>query len=256
MTRRPVRVLHTSDVHLGTDSPGCQGRTHRRDCLCPINVIEQVVRERRVDVVLIAGDLFDHAKVSDDLVTATFARLAALDADVVLLPGNHDAHESGDTAVYRRHRSMIDEARVRFFDAVAGDTHDAADAGLRIWSRSMDDHTPDFVPLAGPPPHPEDRWFIVAGHGHFAPDGTESHRSSRITVEHIDSTRADYVALGHWHVTTDLATRGTSTPAWYCGAPLFGYGAGNVLLVDFVPDKPVQVRPIDILNHPAASCSG
>lgn len=261
MMRRPVRVLHTSDVHLGTDLPGPDGLRHKPDCLCPINVIAQLVREHKVDVMLIAGDLFDHGRVCDTLVESTFEMLASIDADVVLLPGNHDVYD--DTALYRRHRSTIDRAGVRLFDTLSGDTHDVANDALRIWARSMQDHSPNFAPLSGVPDHPGDRWFIVAGHGHFAPDQSEDHRSSRITVEHIDATGADYVALGHWHVTTDLATRGTTTPAWYCGAPLFGYGAGRVLLVDFVPgtsdapdapDATVRVTPIDIINHAAATC--
>ena len=252
MARRPVRVLHTSDVHLGTDLPGPQGFRHRPDCQCPIEVITHLVREHQVDVVIIAGDLFDHGRVSAELVESTFERLAAITADVVLLPGNHDVHD--DTALYRRHRRTIDAAGVRFFDSIAGDAHDVAGGSLRIWARSMEDHSPNYVPLAGVPDHPGDRWYIVAGHGHFAPDGSDEHRSSRITVDHIDATGADYVALGHWHVTTDLATRGATTPAWYCGAPTFGYGAGRVLLVDFAPGQSVNVQPIEILDHPAASC--
>ncbi len=253
MTRRPVRVLHTSDVHLGTDLPGPQGLRHQPECMCPIDVIEHLVDEHAVDVVLIAGDLFDHGRVSDTLVLSTFAKLAALNAEVVLLPGNHDVHDD-DTALYRRHRSVIDRAGVRFFDALSGDTHDVADDAMRIWARSMEDHSPNFAPLTGAPEHPGDRWFIVAGHGHFAPDQRDDHRSSRITIEHIDDTGADYVALGHWHVTTDLGTRGTSTPAWYCGAPLFGYGAGRMLLIDFEHEQSVHVQPIEILDHPAATC--
>ena len=215
--------------------------------------MEHLVRDNLVDVLLIAGDLFDHARVPDDLVTATFERLALLDAEVLLLPGNHDAHD--ETAVYRRHRNTIDAAGVKFFDTDGGDVIDVADNALRVWSKSMTEHTPEFSPLYGVPDHPGDRWFVVAGHGHFAPAGTEDHRSSRITVEHINATRADYVALGHWHVTTDLSTRGATTPAWYCGAPLFGHGAGNLLLVDFIPGEPVNVAPVHVLDHPAASCA-
>ena len=225
---------------------------HERDCLCPLDVIGQLVDEHDIDVLLIAGDLFDHARVSDVLVISTFAKLAKIGCEVVLLPGNHDVHDS--TAVYARHRAAIEHSGVRFFDTVGGNTHDVANGALRIWSRCMEEHTPEFVPLAGPPSHPSDRWFVVAGHGHFAPDNSESHRSSRITVQDLDMAGADYVALGHWHVTTDLRTRGSTALAWYSGAPLFGHGAGNVLLVDFVEGEPVRVQTVGILDHPAAFC--
>ena len=107
----------------------------------------------------------------------------------------------------------------------------------------MDDHAPHFEPLAAVPPHPGDRWLVAAAHGHFVPDeGADRHRSSRIGVADVEATGADYVALGHWHVTTDLAENGVATPAWYSGAPMFGFGAGNMLLVDRV-DRPAPKGP-------------
>ena len=212
-----------------------------------------LVDEHDVDVVLIVGDLFEHARVSPKLVTDTFARLGRIPTEVALLPGNHDVYD--DTTVYRRHRADVDASGVRFFDEPGGRAFDFADGALRIWARAMDDHAPHFSPLADVPPHPGDRWFIAAAHGHFVPSPShDSHRSSRITVDEIDATRADYVALGHWHVTTDLSDSGVATPAWYSGAPMFGHGAGNMLLVDLAPDEPPRVRRLDVLDHPATTC--
>ncbi len=48
----------------------------------------------------------------------TFARLSAIDAGVVLLPGNHDVHD--DTAVYRRQRPTVDASGVHFLDDPEG----------------------------------------------------------------------------------------------------------------------------------------
>jgi DNA repair exonuclease SbcCD nuclease subunit len=74
-------------------------------------------------------------------------------------------------------------------------------------------------------------------------------------VDDIDATGADYVALGHWHVTTDLSQSGVATPAWYSGAPMFGYGAGRMLLVDLEAGEPPRVQTIDVLDHPATTCT-
>lgn len=252
MAHRPLRLLHTSDVHLGPAGREPDGgRVHAHECVCPVDVIEHLVSEHAVDLVLVAGDLFDHARVSERLVEETFARLAALGAEVALLPGNHDVFD--ETALYRRHRGHVDASKVHFFDDPAGTAYDLFDGSLRLWARAMEEHAPHFEPLDGAPPHPGDRWYVVAGHGHFSPAGFEG-RSSPITPEDIDATGADYVALGHWHVTTDLSTRGVRTPAWYPGAPLFGFGAGTMLLVDLVPDEQPSVRRLDVLGHPAARC--
>jgi len=86
-------VLHTADVHLGSDSYGdatqqvAHDERHRRAFR---RVIELAVLDQ-VDLVLIAGDLFDHNRVPDELVAFVQAELALLRQPVVILPGNHDA---------------------------------------------------------------------------------------------------------------------------------------------------------------------
>jgi exonuclease SbcD len=253
VTRRPVRILQTSDVHLGPRTFEPNGRLHRDECICPIDVVAHLVDEHAVDVVLIVGDLFEHARVSSNLVRETFDRLAGLGVEVALLPGNHDVYDH-DT-VYRRDREHVEASGVHFFDDPAGRAVDLAGGALRIWARAMEEHAPHYLPLADVPPHPGDRWFVAAAHGHFVETHThDAHRSSRITPADIHASGADYVALGHWHVTTDLSERGVTTPAWYCGAPLFGYGAGRMLLVDLEPGVGPVVRSVDVLDHAASTC--
>ena len=249
-----MRILQTSDVHLGPRMREPDGLLHADECVCPIDVMAHLIEEHEVDVLLIVGDLFEHARVSRELVATVFERLAAIPIDVVLLPGNHDVHDEG--AVYRRQRDAVDASGVHFVDAADGSTVDVAGGALRIWARAMEDHAPHYAPLAGVPEHPGDRWFVAAAHGHFVPThASDPHRSSRLTIADIDATGADYVALGHWHLTTDLMQQGTTTPAWYSGAPMFGYGARHMLLVDLVPDTGPVVRPVDVLSHPASTCS-
>ena len=205
--------------------------------------------ELEVDVVLIAGDLFDHQRVKEPHVAEAFGVLGALAAtgvDCVVLCGNHDAHDEG--SLYRRFGDHVERSGVQFLDDPDGRMVDLADGRLSLWSRALTDHSPTNRPLDGAPPHPGGGWYVVGGHGHFIDDPLyDSHRSSRITVDDINAPGADYVALGHWHVTTDLRPRGATTQAWYPGSPLFGYGSQNMLLVDFDPAAGVAVTPIDVL---------
>ena len=72
MARRPLRLLHTSDVHLG--SHGYHGAaTHHKHCVCPLRAVDTIAREHGVDGVLVVGDLFDHARVDETLVGRAFA---------------------------------------------------------------------------------------------------------------------------------------------------------------------------------------
>ena len=62
----------------------------------------------RVDLLLIAGDLFDHNRVSDETVEFARRELDRLRSAVVILPGNHDyagapalERQDGECAVLR-----------------------------------------------------------------------------------------------------------------------------------------------------------
>jgi hypothetical protein len=107
-------VLHSADVHLGSDGYGdaaqqvAHDERHRRAFR---RVIELAVLDQ-VDLVLIAGDLFDHNRVPDELVAFVQAELALLRQPVVILPGNHDAlyanalHDRHDLGAGVRHVSV------------------------------------------------------------------------------------------------------------------------------------------------------
>ena len=86
-----MRILHTSDWHLGRSF-------HREDLLghqgAFVDHLVEVVESEKVDVVVVAGDVYDRALPHVDAVALadeTFARLAASRAKVVVSSGNHDS---------------------------------------------------------------------------------------------------------------------------------------------------------------------
>jgi exonuclease SbcD len=86
-----VRILHTSDWHLG--------RSFHREGLLGhqaafVDHLLEVVEAEGVDVVVVAGDVYDRALPHVDAVALAdeaFARLAASRARVVVSSGNHDS---------------------------------------------------------------------------------------------------------------------------------------------------------------------
>jgi len=91
-----MRILHTSDWHLGRSF-------HREGMLTHQGVfvdhLLEVVERERVDLVVVAGDIYDRALPQVDavrLASEALARLASSRAKVVLTSGNHDsAHRLG-----------------------------------------------------------------------------------------------------------------------------------------------------------------
>jgi len=86
-----VRILHTSDWHLG--------RSFHREGLLDaqgafIDQLVTTVTEETVDLVVVSGDVYDRALPPVDAVELAgeaFARLAATPATVVVTSGNHDS---------------------------------------------------------------------------------------------------------------------------------------------------------------------
>ena len=86
-----MRILHTSDWHLGRSF-------HREGMLghqaAYVDHLLSVVESERVDLVVVAGDVYDRALPPVDavrLADEALARLAASRARVVITSGNHDS---------------------------------------------------------------------------------------------------------------------------------------------------------------------
>jgi len=86
-----VRILHTSDWHLGRSF-------HREGMLghqaAYVDHLVETVERERVDLVVVSGDVYDRALPHVDavrLADEALARLAASRAKVVLTSGNHDS---------------------------------------------------------------------------------------------------------------------------------------------------------------------
>jgi DNA repair exonuclease SbcCD nuclease subunit len=105
-----VRILHLADLHLGAPFPslGDRGEERTRDLLGAFQraVDFAVSADKPVDLVAIAGDLFDTHDPADGIVfevESALERLARAGLPVLLAPGTHDAC-GYRRSVYRRIR--------------------------------------------------------------------------------------------------------------------------------------------------------
>jgi DNA repair exonuclease SbcCD nuclease subunit len=231
-TRRPATVLHTSDCHLGT-SPARRQEAAFAEALA-------LARRERVDAVLVVGDLFDSARMSEEILDWTAAQLDALHCPVVILPGNHDVFDDG--SVHHRFDIGVRCPHVQFVDDHGGRLFEVPGTDLVVWGRAMPEHEPGYLPFAGLPPPPEGKWAIAAGHGLVMDDGP-SHRSSPIFASDLAAVEWDYVALGHVHRYQEV--RDEPTPVRYSGATAESRkGDPGVVLVEFVPGVGARPRSV------------
>lgn len=223
-------MVHTSDVHIGATANGLRTES---DGLRTLRQVVDVVRSCEADLLVLAGDTFDHARVDDATVRATADLLLEAGAEVVILPGNHDclSHTSPLT------RAPFNDAnRIHVIGVAAARRVTLDSLDVEIWGRPHQDHA-YMSPLAEMLPGRACRWRVVTAHGHWT--GTDDDRSGYgwpITPSDLVGLDADYVALGHWD--NPFAVADAPMPCHYSGAP--GW-AGTVNVVTLTPDRPHTV---------------
>jgi DNA repair exonuclease SbcCD nuclease subunit len=186
-TRIPVTILHTADLHID------EGQAS----IAAMRAVIDIALAERVDLVLIAGDTFDHDQVSNHAARSVITELSRLTQPVVIIPGNHDPVDS--RSIYRRVDLTEAGPHVYFIDDPAGRELIFPDLRVAVWARGIEMHTPENRPLVGYRPSDPCFWRIVLAHGYYVPAGKSSDRSSQIHEEEIAALECDYLALGHVH---------------------------------------------------------
>lgn len=86
-----MRILHTSDWHLGQ---AWNGRSRKREFQAFLDWLLNELETRNVDVLIVAGDIFDTSTPSPDAQSMYFdflTRVAAQRRQTVIVAGNHDS---------------------------------------------------------------------------------------------------------------------------------------------------------------------
>ena len=247
-TKRPLTILHTADIHLDSDSYGTaeQRQAHRASFRRCFQAIVDRALDEAVDLLLIAGDLFDHNRVPDETLLFAQEQLQRLQQPAVILPGNHDCLYTN--AIYDRYDIATACDRVQVIRQLDGQVLEFPELHLVLWGRAMEEHEPGFHPLEHLPTRHDQRWHIAMAHGFFYETQQEAERSSPIFAEEIRDTGWDYIALGHQHALTDVSQG--KVVAYYPGAPLVNWRGeepnGHILLLDLSPENGIRVQPQQI----------
>jgi len=238
-----LRLLHTADVHLGARHAdlGEQAAAQRERQFAAFKAAIDLAIAEKVDVVLIAGDLFDsntQPKRSVDRVAGELKRLAQATIRTVIIPGTHDVYDRA--SLYRVHDLAAMAGSTAADDLVTVLTPDRP--SVHLASCDVVVHGTVFATKRAPHSPLRDlrvaddqraTWHVGMVHGSLAiPDRTDADEVV-VTREEIEATGLDYLALGHWH--SSQQARAGATVYAYSGAPepvaVTQDGAGKVLLV-------------------------
>lgn len=269
-----MRLLHTSDWHIGRSLHGTDLLVEQEQVL---GGLADVVAAEGVDVVLVAGDVYDRAVPSADataVLSRVIARLRRAGATVVLTPGNHDSarrlgtfsellaagglhvraetprldepvlltDEHGDVAVYGL--PYLEPEVARFELGLPGRVGGGGRSHEAVLAEAMDRVRADLYMRPGVR-------SVVLAHA-FVGGGQPSESERDISVGGVDLVPAavfdgvDYVALGHLHRPQTLTPR-----LRYSGSPLaYSFGeAGQqkqAWLIDLDATGLAEVRAVPL----------
>ena len=276
-----MKLLHTSDWHVGKILKGVPRLDEQRAVL---GGIVDLARRETVDLVVVAGDLYESAVAPPDaqaLVWSTLLDLKETGADVVVISGNHDnaaqfealrplAAAAGITILGRVRRP--DDGGVVEITTRAGERAKVAALpflsqryvvrAAQLMSGDAAEHAGSYAErcrllldglCAG---FGADTVNIVVAHAMVRGGRLGGGERDAQTIEdyYVDPTAfpvtAHYVALGHLHRTQPLPG---GAPIWYSGSPIqvdFGEGGDDkhAIVVEASAGRPAEVRPVR-LDH-------
>jgi DNA repair protein SbcD/Mre11 len=275
-----MRILHTSDWHVGKV---LKGRDRHDEHAAALGSIVQAARAEDVDVVLIAGDLFESAAPSpraQGLVMRTLLALREDGRQVVAIAGNHDNQQLIDSV----YRPVLHELGLHVLGTPkrpqAGGTlslrtrggadirvaalpflsHRYAVRAAEVLLHESAEHTLDYsrrvkeIVALLTEGFTADTVNVVMSHVTLLGGrrgGGEREVQSVLDYELPSSmfpASAHYAALGHLHRQQEIAG---PCPTYYSGSPLaidFGEGGNEsvALIVTAAPGMRADVRPVPI----------
>lgn len=212
-----IKVLHTGDLHLGmsfarSKLPAEIGRVRRQELWETFDRIIDTAKAEEVDLLLIAGDLFEYnyCTASDiKRINDRFARIPG--TRVLIAPGNHDP--ALPDSLYNTCRWQPNVHIFRSSDICALELEGL---GTTVWGLGWDrDYIVD--PLLEGFKVSDDGINVLLAHGEVVPEGTTSDYLP-IYLRHLAECGADYAALGHVHKGGVVEHGGRGT-ARYCTSP-------------------------------------
>jgi exonuclease SbcD len=211
-----VRILHLADLHLGAAFPnmGDRGPERARDFLNAfLRAIELACSpEHPVDLVAIAGDLFDTHDPDESLVfqvESSFERLSKAKVPVVIVPGTHDAF-SYRRSIYRRLRQpegtyLLTEPRL-----APGPRLTIGGEAVQVYGIAYDPAV-SLRPLRDFARTGIADYHVGILHGALQDSPTWKIRPSDLPMDRseIGSSGLDYLALGHYHNFSEVREAGS-----------------------------------------------
>lgn len=239
-----MRFIHTADWQIGKSFRryGDREGALRQARLDAVERIGEAALKHDARVVLVAGDLFDHAAPAERTILEALERMRRFPGvRWLVIPGNHDPHRT-DGVWDRLTRLGLPETVQPLLEPTTVAIGDGAYVLPAPLLRKSE--TNDLTTWWDSAPTPAGAVRIGLAHGAVVGFGEAQEASNPVDPARARSAGLAYLALGDWHRTLKISDR-----VWYAGTPepdrAGGQRIGTALLVDAPgPDAPPQVKEL------------
>ncbi|HVP36174.1 MAG TPA: DNA repair exonuclease [Terriglobales bacterium] len=235
-----VKILHTADIHLGAKFSGLgrSGDRVRAQLKKTFMKIIDLALEKNVDLLLVAGDLFNSNQISRATLGFILGEFARLDKiHVCLLPGTHDCYDN--SSIYRNIEPSLLPANLHLLVDEENPFVFFEDLGVTVYGKPNRSNKGGENPLPVLKQEFNSKFNIALAHGSFQIPSKSQEDDFPITLEELEKSGFNYIALGHWHSTQEVCKKPLT---YYSGSPeqlKFGEkDSGNILLVELDEGQP------------------
>jgi len=207
-----MRILHTGDLHLDSPFSGLDishAEKRRRELRETFSRMMRYARDEKLDMVVIAGDLFDSAFVTRETVALLVKEFSSLECPVVIAPGNHDPFVKGgiwEKTAFPKNVYIFKENSISSFEFEK--------LGCVVYGYAFTRTNENECLVKGVVNDPDKINILVAHGDTVSPISTYA----PLPLAALRSFGADYCALGHIH-NTEAANESLVNIGAYCGCP-------------------------------------
>lgn len=204
-----LKFIHAADFHLDSAFGALgarQAAARRRESREAVVRLANYVNQNGIDLVLLAGDLFDSARPFRETGEQLAQALGQMEAKVFIAPGNHDccgADSPWETVAWPENVHIFRENRLT--------AAELPEWGLTIHGAAFTAPERPEGFLAGFTAPEDGRVHIGLLHGEL--EGAEA-RYAPIKKEEVAASGLAYLALGHIHKRSEPLRLGRTLCAW------------------------------------------
>ncbi len=211
---KKIKILHCSDIHLDAPFVGLTAEKadeRRRELRATFSKMMEFVRERKINYVLIAGDLFE-TKYATNMTAEILIRefRACNETRFIIAPGKNDCYENNPLYLSGR---LPDNCYVFSSDTLS--RFDFSDDRLTVYGWAFKNEELPSSPIYDKHVDDSSKINIVCGYADL--DGEIGSTICPIPAQELVKFGADYYALGSRHQKTEFLKKGGSMYS-YCGS--------------------------------------